>query len=278
MRSMSNTNITFGLISVPVKMYSAIELNDLRFNQFHVHDDGSASRIEMPAVCKDCGEVVSRSDLVKGVERGDTAILVSDDELKSVESDSGGEDFEVLSFVGQDEIDPISYESPYYLEPDPKRGKRAVETYSLLRTVLTESNRVGIVRYTMRGKTHLAVLRAVGNALVVQNIQWPADVRAAEFPVLDGEVTIDPKELKLARQLVDMMSGEFDPSGYVDTYGVAVNDLIDAKESGRPVTVREETEAAADVSDLLAALEASVAAHPAGKDTASKRRSKKNVA
>jgi DNA end-binding protein Ku len=273
MRSMSDTNITFGLISVPVKMYSAIESNDLRFNQFHVHDDGSASRVNMPAVCQGCGEVVSRSDLVKGVERGDAAILLSDDELKSVESDAGDKDFEVLSFVHQDEIDPISFASPYYLEPDPKRGKRAAETYVVLRTALTESRKVGIVRYTMRSKTHLAVLRVSGKVLIVQNICWPADLRAADFSVLEREVKVDPKELKLAHQLVDTMSGEFDASEYVDEYAVRVDELIDAKEAGVPMTVREEAEPTEEVSDLLAALEASVKAHPAGKE-----RGKKSVA
>jgi DNA end-binding protein Ku len=275
---MANTTIAFGLINVPVKMYSAVDTNDVKFKQFHVHDDGSASRIEMPCVCKDCGEVVARGDLVKGVERGDAAILLSDDELKSVESDAGGKDFEVLSFVHQDQIDPISFAAPYYLEPDPKRGKRAVETYVLLRTALTESRRVGIVRYTMRSKTHLAVLRVSGKVLIVQNICWPADLRAADFSVLEREVKVDPKELKLAHQLVDMMSGEFDASEYVDEYAVRVDELIDAKEAGVPMTVREEAEATEEVSDLLAALEDSVAAHPAGKDAASKRRSKKNVA
>jgi DNA end-binding protein Ku len=273
MRSMANTNVSFGLISVPVKMYGAVEASDIRFNQFHVHDDGSASRIEMPCICKDCGEVVPRGDLVKGVERNDTAILVSDDELRSCESDAGGKDFEVLRFCHADEIDPISFASPYYLEPDPKRGKRAVETYVLLRTALTDSRKVGVVRYTMRSKTHLAVLRAVDKVLIVQNICWPADLRAADFSVLDREVKVDASELKVAHQLVEMMSGEFDASEYVDEYALRVDELIDAKEAGVPMTVREEAEATEEVSDLLAALEASVKAHPAAKE-----RGKKSVA
>ena len=115
MRSMANTSITFGpFINVPVKMYSAVEDSGVRFNLFHVHDDGSASRIEMPCVCKDCGEAVPRNQLVKGVERDDTPILVTDDELAGVESDSGRE-FDILAFLHQDEIDPLLFEQPITL-------------------------------------------------------------------------------------------------------------------------------------------------------------------
>jgi DNA end-binding protein Ku len=264
LRSMANNNITVGLINIPTKMYSAVESNDVWFHQHHVHDDGSAHRVNMPALCSGCGEIVSRSDLVRGVERGDTTILVTADELATIEPESA-KDFDVQRFVPATEIDPILYGSPYYIEPDQKRGKRAVETYALLREVLVSRQVVGLVTYCMRGKQHLAVLRALGKTLVVQNICFPADVRAPEFSVLDREVKIDPAELKLANQLVDMMSGEFDTAEYIDTYAAAVADLIDAKEAGVPMSVREEAEAAEEVSDLLAALEASVARHPAGK-------------
>jgi DNA end-binding protein Ku len=263
LRSMANTNVVFGLISVPVKVYSAIESRGMAFHQYHQHDDGTAHRVTMPTVCTGCGEVASRGSLIKGAERGDTTILITADELAAVEPESA-KDFEVLKFVDAAEIDPISYSSPYYLEPDAKRGKRAVETYSLLRTVLTESGRVGIVTYTMRSKTHLAVLRPSGNALVLQNIAWPADVRSTDELTGLGEVKVNPAELKLARQLVDAMTGPFVAGEHVDTYATAVENLIDSKANGgEPMTACEETEAAAEVSDLLAALEASVAAKTA---------------
>jgi DNA end-binding protein Ku len=276
LRSMANSHISFGLISVPVKMYSAIESRGVAFHQYHQHDDGTAHRVNVLCVCADCGEVVSRGDLVKGVERGDTPILVTADELAAIEPESA-KDFEVLRFCHADEIDPIGFASAYYLEPDPKR-KRAVETYVLLRTVLTESGRVGIVRYTIRGKTHLAVLRAAGNVLVVQHIQWSADVRASEFPVLDREVKVNEAELKLARQLVDAMSGPFVAGDYLDTYAVAVEDLIDSKANGGIRHSPIHREAAAEVSDLLAALEASIAKHPAGKAAAPRKRRTRKAA
>ena len=273
MRSIANSSISFGpFINVPVKMYSAVEDHKVDFHQYHECDGGTVSRIEMPTRCKACHAEVPRNTLAKGVERGDEVIIITADELASVEAQAG-KDFDVSAFVFAEEISPLYYDAPYFLEPDVKRGKRAVETYTLLREVLTASQRVGVVTYCMRGRTHLAILRPADKVLVLQNIHFPNEIRdAAELSVLDKEVKVDPKELKLATQLVEMMCTEFDASQYVDEYVEKINELIDKKANGVQITVTEEAEAAEEVGDLLAALEASVkakeaskAAHPSGR-------------
>jgi DNA end-binding protein Ku len=273
MRSIANTNITFGpLINIPVKMYSAVDEHQLRFNYLHKHDDGSVSRISMPCVCDDCGEVVPRGLLDRGLERGDESILITADEFAQCEDESG-KDFKVLHFIHADDMNPMMYGLPYYLEPDlgmtrnrpnTARNPRAPETYMTLWTVLNETRQMAVVNYTSRGKTHLAVLRAQGDKLVIQNILWPDELRQPEFATLQN-VTVDPEAVKLMKVLVEQRQTDFASEEYVDTYAVAINEMVDAKVEGVQLSPREETEAAEDVSDLLAALQASIAAHPAGK-------------
>lgn len=263
MRNMSNTNISFGpFINIPVRVYAATEDNSVKLNMFHVHADGSASRVGMPAKCKDCGEIVDRGDLARGVERNGTAILIDKDELTALETDTG-RDFEVLSFCDATEVNPMRYDTPYFLEPDEKRSKRAVDGYALLRNLLADSGRVGVVRYTMRSRQHLAVLRPDGDVLTVQNVLWDAELRHPEFACLNREVKLGAKEMELATQLMESMVAPFDTTAYVDDYAEGVAALVEAKEAGVPIA-REEKAAVEEVGDLLAALERSVAKHPAG--------------
>jgi DNA end-binding protein Ku len=141
MRSMANTSISFGLVNVPVKMYASTESHDVAFHQYHVHGDGSApGRIEQVRRCKQCAAEVAYGDVTKGVERGDTVITVSGDELSAIEADSG-KAFTVLRFVDADAINPLMLQASYWLEPDVKLGKTALEGYTLLRTVLAETGR-----------------------------------------------------------------------------------------------------------------------------------------
>jgi DNA end-binding protein Ku len=265
---MSNTNISFGpFISVPVRQYAATESHAISFNMFHVHDDGSASRVSMPCVCNDCGETIpNRNDLVRGQMRGDTAILVTAEELAECETDSG-KDFDVEAFVNFDEINPLRLETPYYLEPDVKVNKNAPEGYALIRTIMEESRRVAVVRYTMRGRTHQAILRPVGDVIVMQNVLWRDELREADFASLKKPVELDPKVKKLATQFMEQMVADFSEvdESMVDEYAAKVNELLDAKQAGAPMPVRQEAETVEDVADLMAALEASIARHPAGK-------------
>lgn len=263
MRSMANANISFGLVSVPVKMFAATESHDVKFHQYHEHEGEAPGRIKQLRTCEDCGAVVEYGEIAKGVERGDDVIIVTADELSGIEVESG-KDFDVLLFCDSDQVDPIVFGSPYYLEPNAKQAKTALEAYAVLRTVLEESGLVAIVQYTMRGKTHLGVLRVVGKVITLQNIVWHDELRQPEFSSLDRDIAVKPELLKLAGQLVESMTGEFKAEEYTDEYTERVRELVEAKAAGREIE-HEEPEAVEEVSDLLAALERSIAKHPAGK-------------
>lgn len=294
LRSMANTTLSLpgGLVSVPVKMFSATGSdNEVKFNLFHVHADGSADRISQPRICQGCGEAVEQRDLVRGVERNGEALLVTDEELSQVQSDAGTS-FEILRFVDADEISPLLYGNPYFLGPDlgtdrshPRpRNPRAPETYMTLWTALEKKKdkRVGVVQYTMRARTHLAMLRAATvddkQVLVIQNLNWPSELRTpADVPALDTDVTINTRSLTLMEQLIEQETEPFDAEQYVDTYAEGVTKLLDCKESGVSMTFAG-AEPVTHVTDLLAALEATVAAkaqskavHPAGKRVPAKK-------
>lgn len=293
LRSMANTTLSLpgGLVSVPVKMYAATGSdNQVKFNLFHVHSsDGSAARINQPRICSGCGEAVEQRDLVRGVERNGQAILVTDDELEQVQSGAGTA-FEILRFVDSDEISPLLYGSPYFLGPDlgtdrshPRpRNPRAPETYQTLLTALEKNKRVAVVQYTMRSRTHLAMLRVATvegtKVLVIQNLIWPSELRTpVEVPHLDAEVNLNTRSLKLMEQLIEQETEPFDAEQYVDSYNEGVKELLDCKEAGVPMAFAG-VQPLDDVTDLMAALEKSIAAkakskasHPAGRRAPAKK-------
>jgi len=255
MKAMLTTDIQFGLVNVPVKMYTAISSHDLRGKLYKAD---TLEPVGQQWIVKDSEptEVVAFGDTVRGFEAGDgTVVPVSKGELSSVEDDAG-KSIEVEKFVPADQINPLALESAYYLAPaDPKK----VKGYVMLREAIAAQDRVGIVRYTTRGKTHMAVLRAAGDKLTLQNLAWADEVREANFPDLNKPVELDPKELKLAALLVESMHGDYNPADYTDTYTQRLTELVETKAAGGELAPVEKITASEDVSDLLAALEASIA-------------------
>jgi DNA end-binding protein Ku len=259
MRSIWKGSIAFGLVNVPVKVYSATEDHDLKFHQVHAKDNG---RIRYKRVCEVCGEVVEYRDIAKAYEsdNGQT-VIITDDDIATLPEERSHE-IEVLEFVPASEIDPLMYDRSYFLEPDGKSSK----SYVLLAQTLADTERVAIVHFALRNKTRLAALRvkdfAKRDVMVVHTLLWPDEIRDPDFPVLDQEVEIKPAELTMAGQVVDSMADDFHPERYHDTYQEQLKELVEAKlEGGEAFTTEEqpaqldETE---DVSDLLAKLEASV--------------------
>ena len=257
MRSLGSMNLNFGLVNVPVKMFAATESHDPEFHQYHQHEDGSAARVNFVVRCSECAEELRRTDCVRGVERDDQVVLISSEELAETDSEAS-KDLEIMQFCRADEIDPLMLAGAYYLAPDTKTSKRAPNAYAVLRDVLGgATGLVGVVRYTLRGKTHMAVLRVVAQTLVVHNLIWSDELRSPEF-VLTAEVQVDPRAVTMAHQLVESLTDTFDPAKFVDERAVRIAELIDAKTSGDTMTAREEQQAQAEVGDLLARLEASV--------------------
>lgn len=259
MRSIWKGSIAFGLVNVPVKVYSATEDHDLKFHQVHAKDNG---RIRYKRVCEVCGEVVDFQDIAKAYEADDGQfVLITDEDLASLPAERSRE-IEVLEFVPAGDIDPLMYDRSYFLEPDSKTSK----SYVLLAKTLADTDRVAIVHFSLRNKTRLAALRVKDfskrNVMVVHTLLWPDEIRDPDFPALDAQVDIKPAELKMAGQVVDSMADDFHPERYNDDYQEQLRELVDAKlQGGQAVrtedqpTPLDETE---DVSDLLARLEASV--------------------
>ncbi|MBT2486753.1 MULTISPECIES: Ku protein [unclassified Microbacterium] len=259
MRTIWKGAVTFGLVNVPVKVYSATEDHDVPLHQVHEKDGG---RIRYQRTCEVCGETVAYADIDRAyVEGGQTVVLTKDD-LAALPSEKSRE-IDVVEFVPSDQVDLLTLDKPYYLEPDSKSPK----AYVLLRKTLEQSDRTAIVRFTLRQKTRLAALRVRGKVLVLQTLLWADEVREAAFPALDEDVRISKKELEMSASLVDSYSTDFDPEEFVDEYQKELRTLIDAKiEAGEGFEIEDafgEADAAAkgggEVIDLMEALRESVA-------------------
>lgn len=258
MRTIWKGALTFGLVNVPVKVYSATEDHDVPLHQVHEKDGG---RIRYQRTCEVCGETVAYADIDRAyVEEGQTVVLTKDD-LAALPSEKSRE-IDVVEFVPSDQVDLLTLDKPYYLEPDSKSPK----AYVLLRKTLEQTDRTAIVRFTLRQKTRLAALRVRGKVLVLQTLLWADEVREAEFPALDEDVRISKKELEMSASLVDSYSTDFDPEAFVDEYQKELRTLIDAKiEAGEGFEISDafgEADAetkGGEVIDLMEALRESVA-------------------
>ncbi|WP_067967797.1 non-homologous end joining protein Ku [Mycolicibacter icosiumassiliensis] len=259
MRSIWKGSIAFGLVNVPVKVYSATEDHDIKFRQVHAKDHG---RIRYRRVCEECGEVVDYGDIARAYESDDgRMVVITDDDIANLPEERDHE-IAVLEFVPAADLDPMLYDRSYFLEP----ASKSIKSYVLLAKTLAETDRVAIVHFALRNKTRLAALRikdfSKREVMVVHTLLWPDEIRDPDFPALDTKVEIKPAELKMAGQVVESMADDFDPDRYHDTYQDQLHELIAAKLEGDEAFTPEERpaelDATEDVSDLLAKLEASV--------------------
>ncbi|MCW2605154.1 MAG: Ku protein, partial [Pseudonocardiales bacterium] len=255
MRSMWKGSVSFGLVTIPVKMYSATEEKDISFHQVRRSD---GSRIRYKRVAEVDGEEVAYGDIAKGYQLpdGETVVLTDDDFADLPLTTTKAVD--VLQFVPLEQVDPIYFAKSYYLEPD----KSAAKPYVLLRDALQESGMVAVVKVALRTREQLATLRVRDDVLVLETMLWPDEIRTPDFAFLDEDITARPQEMQMAQSLIDSMSGDFDPTAYQDDYRAALQQVIDAKVEGREVVdaPAADTSKAGNVVDLMAALRASVEA------------------
>jgi DNA end-binding protein Ku len=258
-RSIWKGAISFGLVTIPVKLYSATEQKDVTFHQVRRSD---GSRIKYKRVAAVDGEEVSYGDIAKGYElsSGETVVL-TDEDFKDLPLTTNRA-IDVLQFVPLDELDPIFFEKSYYLEPD----KAGTKPYVLLRDALEQSGKVAIVKVALRNRESLAALRVRDGVFVLETMLWPDEVRTPDFGFLDEEVEVRPQELAMAGSLIDTLTGEFDPSEYKDSYREALQAVIEAKVEGREVVQPTDAQpTSGTVVDLMAALRASVEAAKKGR-------------
>ncbi|MBB2892938.1 Ku protein [Flexivirga oryzae] len=252
MRAMWKGAVSFGLVNVPVRLYSATENHDVQFRQVHREDGG---RIKYQRVCSIDGEQVSYDDIAKGYETEDGQMVVLTDEDLAELPISNSKEIAVDKFVPTDQIDPMLLDKSYYLEPD----KGALKPYSLLRDALRSTDRVALVTVSLRTRSTVALLRVHDEVIVLQTLLWPDEVRAADFGVLDESVETSDAELAMAGMLVESLSGDYEPEDYTDDYERAVKAVVEAKLEGHEVqAVPEEEDEGGEVLDLLAALQQSV--------------------
>jgi len=221
MRSIWKGAITFGLVNVPVKLYSATEDHDVSLHQVHDADGG---RIRYQRKCEICGKVVDYEHIDKAFDDGDRTVVITGDDLKSLPEEKSRE-IDVLEFVPSDQLDPIMLDRSYFLEPDGTSPK----AYVLLRRTLEETDRTAIVHFSLRQKTRLAALRVRGDVLMLQTLLWDDEVREARFPALEKPTRISDKELDMSSSLVDSLSDDFEPADFSDDYQHELRQLIDAK-------------------------------------------------
>jgi DNA end-binding protein Ku len=253
MRSIWKGAISFGLVTIPVKLYSATEQKDVTFHQVHREDGG---RIRYKRVCTVDGEEVPYADIAKGYELATGEIVVLTDEDFEDLPLSTSRRIDVLQFAPAEQIDPIYFAKSYYLEPDAQGAK----PYVLLRNALESSGQVAVVKVALRQRESLATLRVRDGVFVLETMLWPDEIRTPDFGFLEEDIEVRAQELKMAESLITTMESDFDPSEYHDTYREALQQVIEAKVAGKEVIAPAEEEEARPAVDLMAALRASVEA------------------
>ena len=272
MRAIWKGAITFGLVNVPVKVYSATEDHDIPLHQVHDKDGG---RIRYQRRCEICGKIVDFEHIDKAYDDGEHTVVLTADDLSSLPEERSRE-IDVVEFVPNDQIDPIMFDRSYFLEPDSKSNK----AYALLRRTLEESDRTAIVHFALRQKTRLGALRVHGDVLMLQSLLWDDEVREAKFPALDERVRISAKELEMSHALVTSFESDFAPEKFSDDYQAQLRQLIDAKLEKGDALDTDETfgepadEGEGEVLDLMEALRRSVESSRGAKKKPAAKKSK----
>jgi DNA end-binding protein Ku len=246
--------ISFGLVNVPIKLFTATSQKDVRFHQLH---DKDGARIQQKRVCSKDGEEIPMEHIVKGYEVSrDTYVIITPEELDALDP-KASRTVDILDFVDLDEIDPVYFDSTYYMVPE----KGAAKAYALLLEAMRKSNKVAIARVVLRQKQHLVALRPLKNALSMETMLYADEVVSPEtLEGLPEDVEVTDRELAMAQQLIDSLADDFKPERYKDDYRERVLEMIERKAEGQQVVAAEEEEEQAPVVDLMAALEASLSA------------------
>ena len=263
MRAIWNGAITFGLVNVPVKLYSATEDHDVPLHQVHAADHG---RIRYQRRCEICDEIVPFAEIDKAYVEEEETIVLTRNDFASIPQERDRE-ISVVEFVPSAQLDPMLFERSYYLEPSGATAK----AYVLLRRTLQESDRTAIVPFALRQKTRLAALRVRDDVLVLQTLLWPDEVREPAFTKLEQDVRISDKEMELSAALVESFSDDFEPTRFRDEYQEQLRALIEAKRSAgdavdTEATFGEQEQKGGEVIDLMEALRKSVERSRAAKN------------
>src|SRR5271166_4740448 len=259
MRSMWKGAVSFGLVMIPVKLYTATEQKDIAFRQVHREDGG---RIRFRRFCTIDEQEVPYEDIAKGYELPDGEMIILTDEDMAELPLPTTKSIEVVQFCPSEQLDPILFNRSYYVEPE----TAGVRAYCLLRDALEESGKIAIAQVALRQRESLAVLRARDGVLVLETLLWPDEIRETAFPFLNDNVDVRPQELRMASSLIESMTVDFDPDEFHDHYREALQELVAAKTEGREIMQPEVGELdTGEPSSLADALRASLAAAKGGR-------------
>jgi DNA end-binding protein Ku len=253
MHTMWKGSISFGLVNIPIKLHTATEDKDIKLRTLH---NKCNAPIKYEKVCSVCEEEVKPEDIVKAYEYTKGKFVVLDnEELEKLRKENEEKAVEIIDFVKMEQIDPIYFDRSYYMSPSEGGGK----AYSLLRKALLESQKVGLAKIIIRSKEQLAVIRVYENVLVMETIHYPDEVRkAGDVPSVPAEDKVTKRELDTAIMLIDQLTTDFKPEKYNDEYRTALLELIESKRSGQETVSAATKEVASNVTDLMAALQASI--------------------
>ena len=252
-RSIWKGAISFGLVTIPVKLYSATEEKDISFRQVHAEDGG---RIKYKRVCEKDGEEIPYADIAKGYELPDGRMVVLDKEDFDQLPLASTKSVEVVQFVDEDEVDPTYFNKTYFLQADGP----GVKPYVLLRDALDKSGQCAVVKVALRSREALALIRPKDGVLLMHTMLWPDELRDGSFAAPPDSVTVSDAEVTMAQSFIDALSGDFAPEDFTDSYREALEALVQSKAEGVPLTEETEAPKEAEVVDLVSALRASVEA------------------
>ncbi len=253
MHTMWKGTISFGLVNIPVKMHAATENKDIKLRQLHKE---CKSPIKYEKVCPACEKEVKSEDIVKAYEYAKNKfVILEEEELDALRKEQEDKAVEIVDFVKLEDIDPIYFEKSYYLSPN-EGGSKA---YGLLRTALEDTGKIGIAKMIIRAKEQLAIIRIYKNALVVETIHYPDEVRnVKDVPNVPEDVKVVKKELDVAKMLIDQLTTTFDPEKYNDDYRTALMELIEEKKNNAQTTTAKDKPVPDNVTNLMDALQASL--------------------
>lgn len=251
MHTMWKGSISFGLVNIPIKMFASTEDHDIKFK--YIHKDCNTP-IKYEKVCPVCDKEIGPEQIVKGYEyEPGKFVIIKEEDLKALKPDQG-RSIEIVDFVELKDIDPIYFQKTYYLSPQETGGK----AYQLLRQAMNDTGRIAVAQITIRDKQTLAVVRVYHNLLVLETIYYPDEIREiSQVPNIPENIKINENELKVATQLIDNLTTEFDPEKYKDEYRDKLLDLIQKRVAGQEVVIQETAEKT-NIIDLMEALQASV--------------------
>ncbi|GAA2108336.1 Ku protein [Microlunatus panaciterrae] len=252
-RSIWKGAISFGLVTIPVKLYSATEEKDISFRQVHPEDGG---RIKYKRVCEKCGQEIPYAEIAKGYETPDGRLAILEKEDFEALPLATTKAVEVVQFVAEGEVDPTYFAKTYFLQADGP----GVKPYVLLRDALLQSEQCAVVKVALRSREAMALIRPKEGVLLMHTMLWPDELRDGAFAAPPAEVTVSDAEVKMAQSFIDALSGEFHPEEFTDSYREALEQVVQSKLSGVEMEAAPEVESEAEVVDLVAALRASVEA------------------